>query len=1014
MELNRTSKIILDDLIIYDSKNIKPIVQKPETVKNLSKDEMKELINKTQQTNINVSNPKLKQVANVLVDLRSKNRNDISAYIRDMPDPHAQNAKLLEDEPADYMVSERRMEVVKKIRTLPKKSTVSYNMYFSSNEEIKRRSVVTLTNATTEHRSGSCGPNDMRMGCIKPRSYCITCSRDYENCEGHHGKIDLNTPLVNPIARKQVIDILNCTCSYCGHILATEEFISNMKLNKFSGPNYIKKLSEHSNSISSFHNHPHYTKKVYLNVTDDYKVIYKEGNKTPCEDILNIIAIFDNYNDLDLKLLRMTGKTHPRNMIMQYVSVSPLQLRPPMLVNNKMTENPYTLKYVEIIKINMQLNSSPGMDSAVKTKLLNEIYTKLKEIFVGQDSQSTNKMKGDKNIGYLNGFSRKTGLIRQYAMAKRVNFSARGVANPLNAVERDFGDLGVPSIMAEKLTVPEKVTEYNIDRIKRDIQNKEYVSIKHMVNNEIKKLKIDNDYPIKIPISIGCDVERPIRDNDDAVAGRQPTLHKASQMGFRIKKHNNEVIELHEVNDGPFNCDYDGDELTIHIPQTIAGMVEVRTLMNTKNYIMNDQNNRPMIGIAFYGLFGGYIMTSGWDFDGKTNQELIIPETRWRQILSVIPNSPRKRTLERRCLDHNIPIRSGRALASLTLPISLTYKGSGLEIIDGIIIKGELNKGNLGTGNNSLVHIIFKMFSNDEAARFINEFSKVANWIAAWHNLTMGHRTFSTNRTEIQEKMRTDINKVQMRFYELGAIPTDDIDIFFWKQRSLKMFDNARNSAKNIGNSYLNRQNELNILGKKGSGGKGSDMNTSQITGCLGFQIIKGDHPKKTFNNKTRCIPMFIPGDCSLSSIGFVNKSFFDGLSPSDLFFHLCSSREGLVDTANNTSDIGYTHRRIEKCLENDIVDAAGMISSSNGKIYQFTFDGFNAAHQISIVKPDGEKVLTFIDFKATVNMFNRTFEYIKKNKGEIPEEAKNIFVQPDIPEPMISEQMSQIPVASF
>lgn len=982
MELNKSNKVIVEELIYYD-KNTKPKSSKKDGV-SLSKDELKKIVSETKATNVNATNPKLNQIANVIVELPRK-KSTIPISFKDFPDPNAQNNKVLENEKVDNISNERRTEVIKKINEMECKTTKSYNLYFSSNEEIKNRSVVTITNENKENKSGTNGPNDARLGCIKNGMFCVTCNRDFENCEGHHGKVDLNTPLPNPIAKKEIIDILNCTCTFCGHILGTEDFISIMQLNKFSGANYRSKLAKESTGICSFHNHETYVKKVYFNTPDNYMICYKTGSITMSENIQNVIDIFDGYNELDLKLLKMNGKTHPKNMIMQYMSVSPLQLRPPILVNNKVTENPYTLKYIEVIKINMQLNNLPTITEQAKTKLLNDMYIKIKEIFIGQDAKSAGKIKGDKNIGYLNGFTRKSGLIRQFTMAKRVNFSARSVANPLNSVERNFGEVGIPRVFQEKLTVPETVTIYNIERIKKGILNNEYVAIEQLISHKIRKLKLDKDVKINIPINIGSKVFRPIKDDDDVVAGRQPTLHKASMMGFKVGLHDNEVIELHEVNDGPFNCDYDGDELTIHVPQTIEGMAEVRYLMNTKNYIMNDQNNRPMIGIAFYGLFGGYIMTSGWDYDGKTNQELIIPEKRWIQILTCIPNSPRKSTLERRCKDLGIDIRSGRALASLALPISLSYTGSGLKIIDGIIVEGELNKENLGTENNSLVHVIFKMFSKDEACRFINEFSKIADWVATWHNLTMGHRTFSTNREEIKEKMRTDLNKIQMRFYELGEIPKDDIDIFFWKQRSLKMFDEARNLAKKIGNSHLNKQNELNILGKKGSGGKGSDMNTSQITGCLGFQIIKGDHPKKQFNKGTRCLPFFLPGDCSLSSIGFVNKSFFDGLSPSDLFFHMCSSREGLVDTANNTSDIGYTHRRIEKCLENDIVDSTGMISAANGKIYQFTFDGFNAAHQISITKNDGEKVLSFVDFKAAGHMLNKSFEYIKRNKKFMP-----------------------------
>jgi DNA-directed RNA polymerase III subunit RPC1 len=48
---------------------------------------------------------------------------------------------------------------------------------------------------------------------------------------------------------------------------------------------------------------------------------------------------------------------------------------------------------------------------------------------------------------------------------------------------------------------------------------------------------------------------------------------------------------------------------------------------------------------------------------------------------------------------------------------------------------------------------------------------------------------------------------------------------------------------------------------------------------------------------------------------GFVENSFYSGLTPTEFFFHTMAGREGLVDTAVKTAETGYMQRRLVKCL---------------------------------------------------------------------------------------------------
>ena len=177
------------------------------------------------------------------------------------------------------------------------------------------------------------------------------------------------------------------------------------------------------------------------------------------------------------------------------------------------------------------------------------------------------------------------------------------------------------------------------------------------------------------------------------------------------------------------------------------------------------------------------------------------------------------------------------------------------------------------------------------------------------------------------------------------------------------------------------------MLSGNGSGGKGSDMNTSQISALLGLQKIKGDFQEKQFNGGKRLLPTFLPGDCSLESMAFLTNSFYDGLTPSEAFLHYCASREGLVNTAVKVSEAGTSRREIEKSVENNVVDYAGRIASKLGKIYSFTNPVISPAMSVFVEHPRLGRILSFCDFKDHANFVNGLYDYVQKYME--PEDAE-------------------------
>lgn len=65
-------------------------------------------------------------------------------------------------------------------------------------------------------------------------------------------------------------------------------------------------------------------------------------------------------------------------------------------------------------------------------------------------------------------------------------------------------------------------------------------------------------------------MERHLADGDVVLFNRQPSLHRISIMGLRARVMAGRTLRFNECVCHPFNADFDGDEMNIHLPQTQA------------------------------------------------------------------------------------------------------------------------------------------------------------------------------------------------------------------------------------------------------------------------------------------------------------------------------------------------------------------------------------------------------------------------------------------------------------
>lgn len=165
----------------------------------------------------------------------------------------------------------------------------------------------------------------------------------------------------------------------------------------------------------------------------------------------------------------------------------------------------------------------------------------------------------------------KGGRVRSNLMGKRVDFSARTVITGDPNI--GINQVGVPRSVAMNLTFPEVVTKYNRERLLKLVENgpTEYPGANRIINTDggiIDLRYVKSNQPP--PLEYGYTVERHLNDGDYVLFNRQPSLHKMSLMAHRAKIFPYSTFRLNLSCTTPYNADFDGDEMNLHVPQTVC------------------------------------------------------------------------------------------------------------------------------------------------------------------------------------------------------------------------------------------------------------------------------------------------------------------------------------------------------------------------------------------------------------------------------------------------------------
>jgi len=829
------------------------------------------------------------------------------------------------------------------------KKIESIQFELASEDIIRKLSVAKIKDPTTYSDDGypvAGGLMDPRLGVIDPGIKCKTCGGRMNDCLGHIGHIELIRPVVHVGYAKEIFRILELTCRKCGELKFKDD--EKKKFTDALNRGDEEECTKIEKEIRKRDDEPcpycgaEPIKIKFVKPYSYYQVISKDEEYAIL--ITDIEEWLKKIKDENLKYLRINVR--PENMILRVLPVLPIISRPSItLESSTRSEDDLTHKLVDILRINERIKAT--IDSGAPQIIIEDLWSLLQYHVA---TYFDNELGGVPPARHRSGRPLKTicqrlkgkeGRFRNNLSGKRVNFSARTVISPDPNI--DIDELGVPELIAKDMSVPERVTDYNIERLRKYILNgNNYPGASRIVTRDGKNKRIldNNKEDIAKTLSVGDIVERHLMDGDIVIFNRQPSLHILSMMCHKVKVMSGRTFRINVSVCAPYNADFDGDEMNMHVVQSEEAIAEEEILMSINQHIISPRYGGPIIGGRHDHVSGMYILT---------NKEKISRESAL-QITGGIVELPEGKAEF-----------TGKEIFSLLLPkdLNTTYVNKFKENV--IIEGGKLKEGSIDAEGmaGKLVEEIFNKYGADVAADFINKSTRVAIRSTMIYGFTLGIDATDTNSDALQ-KINNRLDDAEKRIAEF-IVQKEKRELKQIVGKSLEEtledlimieLSKARDECGKIAASALVDKAPI-IMAKTGA--RGSMLNITQMSATVGQQAVRGKRIKRGYIDRT--LSSFKRNDFSPSACGFVRSSFKDGITPTEYFFHAMGGRETLVDTAIRTGRSGYLQRRLINSLLDLKVDENRAVRDSGGNIIQFLYgeDGIDVSRKTLIYKKQEE-----------------------------------------------------------
>ena len=732
------------------------------------------------------------------------------------------------------------------------------NIQFSipSRDEIKNMAVVEVNNASTVVSIGLNNTlHDSRMGAFK-NIKCETCKGTSLNCDGHFGLIHFIKPILNPLFQNTILKfIISNYCFGCFKKLKNCDCFEEIKNKKKKTPKIIK--SQKSS------NYRHLKLNYFLE-----------------DEPLSLTKLYNLVKQIDYK--------HSQNHVdatdscfLHDLLVLPIACRTPNFACGAWNTSPISRLYGDIINKNnfLRMRENVVVDCIIDD-LHNELQDSVNVLF---DIYNTNR-KLQTNVitngGLRQRIDSKQGRIRLNLQGKRCEFSARTVLSGDPNI--GINQVGIPRLVAQSLTKPVLVNQYNLHLIYNKYKPK------YVIKKNGKKFDLNI---VDVKIEIGDTIERELINGDIVAINRQPTLHRGSFLACRIVIFPTLTFRLNYSDLPSINGDCDGDELNLFVPQDLQSEAELEELMLASNNMVCSQANAPLMGLIQDALLGIYLLSKKKDVNRHDCMEYLFKS---------------KSGAENYC-DFKQKFYSGNWIISKilqSLKISFLHlKLENCEIFGSQITEESmLDKKIVGIKKYSLFHHVFLKYGHLKAAKLMESLQQVSLAFLDIHGFSVG----------IEDCVVKNIKKPNIKALNKILNKEREID----EEELVDALSSIPKMKHDFPANYTN-----SLLDMINAGSKGSIANFNQICTMVGQQIENNKRLPKQFLKGKRFAPHFNQNDKNLDARGFISSSYIQGLTPQEFYQHARTGRDGIISTSVKTSVTGSIQRRLVKSLESLQID---------------------------------------------------------------------------------------------
>lgn len=682
---------------------------------------------------------------------------------------------------------------------------------------------------------------------------------------------------------------------------------------------------------------------------------------------------------------------------------------------------------------------------------LHEAWTELQESVNALIDRNLNPVQGAaakrNEEGIKQKLEKKEGLFRKNMMGKRVNYAARSVISPDPNIETN--EIGVPPVFARKLTFPEPVTSHNFRDMQQAVINgvDKWPGASAIENEAGQTINLRNK-PLEdrialanqllVPANIASTglknkkVHRHLTNGDVVLMNRQPTLHKPSIMGHRVRVLPGEkTIRMHYANCNTYNADFDGDEMNLHFPQNEVARAEALQLADTDHQYISGTAGKPLRGLIQDHLSVSVALCNlDTFFDRQAYQQLIYAALRPENghilgerlqlvcpaILKPVPRWTGKQVITT-ILKNIKPPNYGDLWMSRKTQIPAARWGEGSD--EGVVlfqggefICGILDKSQLGPSSGGFIHSVHEVYGPAVAGKLLSSMGRLLTrylnmraFSCGMDDLRLTRDGEAARRKELADAphigLRVATKYVTLADQEpeasdpellsrLEEVMRDDT-----KQEGLDMLMNKE--AGELSTAITRRclpnglekhfpKNQMQSMTT--SGAKGSLVNANLISCNLGQQVLEGRRVPLMVSGKS--LPSFRPFDTDIRAGGYIVNRFLTGIRPQEYYFHHMAGREGLIDTAVKTSRSGYLQRCLIKGMEGLSVNYDSTVRDADGTLVQFLYgeDGIDIPKQkyltdFGFILRNYESQLAHTQYTeaSSLGLFDHKDDFFKRNK---------------------------------